>query len=87
LRLRLVEDGNGRIHVALRGAGAVATLSREANTPVIRRAMYDQPRGLAYDRGHDALHVGYAQAQLITLAAALSGAVTRLRENPAVALD
>jgi hypothetical protein len=74
---RLVEDAAGRVHVALRGAGAVATLTRNQTDPVTRRAVCDLPRGIAYDSSQDALQVACAEGKLITLAAAPSGGVVR----------
>ncbi|MEY4515373.1 MAG: hypothetical protein RLZZ450_7495, partial [Pseudomonadota bacterium] len=74
---RVVEDGAGLVHVALRGAGAVATLTRVATDPIVRRAVCDLPRGMAYDAAQDALQIGCAEGKLVTLSAARSGAVTR----------
>ena len=74
---RLVEDAAGRIHVALRGGRAVASLTRDGQTPIVRRNVCDLPRGLAYDSAHDLLHVACAEGKLVSLAAAPEGAVTR----------
>jgi cytochrome c553 len=74
---RVVEDTAGRIHVALRGAGMVASLSLTETAPIERRAVCDLPRGLAYDAADDVLQVGCAEGKLVTLAAAPSGSVAR----------
>lgn len=67
---RLVEDGAGRIHIALRRGGAVATLA--ALTPgasVTRRAVCSEPRGIAYDPATDQLHVACSGGELVSFAA------------------
>jgi mono/diheme cytochrome c family protein len=74
---RLVEDAAGRIHVALRGGHAIASLTRDDTTPALRRSVCDLPRGLAYDAAHDALHVACAEGKLVSLDAAPEGAITR----------
>ncbi len=71
---RLIEDGAGRIHVALRRGGAIATIS---NDQVIdRRVACGEPRGLAWDPAADAIHVACAGGELVTFPAA-GGAATR----------
>lgn len=74
---RLVEDAAGRIHVLLRSGHAVASLARDAASPITRREVCDVPRGIAYDAAHDLLHVACAEGKLISLAAAPEGAITR----------
>lgn len=74
---RLVEDAQGRIHVALRGGRSVVTLTREPDSTITRREVCSVPRGLAYDAAHDQLHVACAEGSLVTLSAAPSGGVTR----------
>lgn len=67
---RLVEDGAGRIHIALRRGGAVATLA--APTPgasLTRRAVCSEPRGIAYDPATDQLHVACSGGELVSLPA------------------
>lgn len=73
---RLVEDGAGRVHVALRGGGAVADIDVAAGRLLDRRAVCGAPRGLAWDRAADALHVACGGGELVTLPAA-GGAPTR----------
>ena len=74
---RLVEDAQGRIHVALRGGRAIATLTREAQSPITRREVCAVPRGLAYDAAHNQLHVACAEGSLVSLGAAPDAEVTR----------
>src|SRR6202020_527552 len=42
---RLVEDGAGRIHVALRGSGMLATIDPALGAVTTRRAVCPAPRG------------------------------------------
>jgi Cytochrome c len=77
---RLVEDAAGRIHVVLRGAGAIATLGRDAESTITRRDVCAVPRGIAYDAARDQLHVACAEGKLVTLAAAPTGTMTRALE-------
>jgi mono/diheme cytochrome c family protein len=74
---RAVEDTAGRIHVALRGGHAIASLSREPEAAIERRTVCALPRGLAFDAAHDTLQVACAEGELVTVAAAPSGAITR----------
>ncbi|MGK4005548.1 cytochrome c [Sorangium sp. So ce1036] len=73
---RVVEDGAGRFHVALRRGGAVVTLDAGGGKIVDRRAVCPAPRGIAYDASADALHVACLGGELVTLPAG-PGAVTR----------
>jgi hypothetical protein len=77
---RVVEDAAGRIHVALRGGRAVATLGRAADSAITRRNACDLPRGLAYDAAHDVLQVACAEGKLVTLPAAPDAAALRVVE-------
>ncbi len=74
---RLVEDGAGLVHVALRGAGAVATIDPMAGTVASRVSACQYPRGLAYDPRVNVVHVACAGGELVTLNAA-TGEVTRM---------
>lgn len=69
---RVVEDAAGRIHVVLRGAHAIATLERAADSEITRRDVCAVPRGIAYDADHDLIHVACAEGKLVTLNAAPS---------------
>jgi cytochrome c553 len=74
---RLVEDGAGGIHVVLRGGHGIASMTRAADTAVVRREVCDVPRGLAYDSGQQLLHVACAEGRLVSLAVEPDGAVVR----------
>ncbi|WP_437734215.1 c-type cytochrome [Sorangium sp. So ce1335] len=76
---RLVEDASGRVHVALRRAGAVVTLDVETRSVLDRREVCPAPRGVAYDAARDAIHVACAGGELVTLPAEGGPAVRKLR--------
>jgi hypothetical protein len=76
---RLVEDGRGLLHVALRGSGAVATLDPVAGKEVGRVNVCAHPRGLAYDASADTVHVACAGGELVSLAATSGTAVRQLK--------
>ncbi|HXU64888.1 MAG TPA: cytochrome c [Polyangia bacterium] len=78
---RLVEDGDGRLHVVLRRGGAVATIDPVAGTVLDRRAVCSTPRGIAYDPATDRVHVACMDGQLVSLPAA-GGAPTRVLQLP-----
>jgi DNA-binding beta-propeller fold protein YncE len=73
---RVVEDAAGRIHVALRRAGAVVTVNATDGVVLRREAVCGAPRGLAYDPDSNQVHVACVGGQLVTLAAD-SGAIVR----------
>ncbi len=73
---RLVEDGVGRVHVALRRAGAIATLEPGA-TSVTTRTVCGAPRGLAWRASDDTLVVACLEGLLVLLPAA-GGPTTRV---------
>lgn len=75
---RVAEDGAGRVHVALRRAGAVATIDLATGDVVARRAVCGAPRGIAYEARTDQVHVACADGQLVSLPAAGGDAVRRL---------
>jgi mono/diheme cytochrome c family protein len=72
---RLVEDGSGRIHVALRGSGALETLDPATGAVVARRAVCPAPRGVAWDSSTDLVWVACATGELVALPSA-GGAAT-----------
>jgi mono/diheme cytochrome c family protein len=74
---RSVEDATGAVHVVLRGGGAVLSLRRDAGRFTIsaRRPICAAPRGIAYDRATDHLHVACAGGELVSLPAAGGEAV------------
>ena len=67
---RVVEDAAGRIHVVLRGANAIATLGTDPDSTITRRDVCAVPRGIAYDRARDQLHIACGEGKLLTLKAA-----------------
>lgn len=73
---RLIEDGAGRIHVALRQGGALLTLDSTHKKVQERRAVCGEPRGVAWDAVKDVVHVACAGGELVTVPAA-GGAATR----------
>jgi len=75
---RVVEDGDGRVHIALRRAGAVVTL--DTSGAVLRRQpVCPYPRGLAYDAATDVIHVACAGGELVTLPASGGDPVRTLK--------
>ena len=64
---RLAEDGAGRVHVALRGGGALVTLDPATGTVVARRNVCPAPRGVAWDSSLDAIWVACATGELVAL--------------------
>lgn len=77
---RVVEDGNGRIHVALRRGGAVATIDLASGKVVSRTPVCAAPRGIAFDAKANVLQVACAGGELVTLPAA-GGKATRVINN------
>lgn len=73
---RSVEDGNKRVHVALRGGGAVAVIDTVSGNLVARRAVCKAPRGLAFEPSTAQIHVACAEGKLVSLSAS-DGAVAR----------
>ncbi|HEX2674980.1 MAG TPA: c-type cytochrome, partial [Polyangiales bacterium] len=66
---RSIEDDQGRVHVALRGAGAVVTIDPATQTVLDRRAVCAGPRGLAFEGTSRTLRVACADGQLVSLPA------------------
>jgi len=66
---RLIEDAAGRVHVALRGGGALVTCDPGSGTVISRRPVCAGPRGVAYDAATDAVHVACHDGQLVRLPA------------------
>jgi DNA-binding beta-propeller fold protein YncE/cytochrome c553 len=67
---RLVEDGAGRVHVALRGGGALVTIDPSTGTVLARRNVCPAPRGLAWDKATDFVWVACATGELAAFPAA-----------------
>jgi hypothetical protein len=76
---RLVEDGDGRVHVALRGTGELVTIDTRENAAVDRRHVCRAPRGLAYDPANDRVLVACQEGILVELPAG-EGEVVRSTE-------
>jgi hypothetical protein len=68
---RIVEDDQGHAHVILRGGGAVATVDLKDQRVIARRKVCSAPRGIAFDRTRDLLHVVCASGELVQLDSAL----------------
>lgn len=67
---RIAEDGNQRIHVALRGGGALVTLDETSGAILERRNVCPAPRGVAWDASTDLVWVACATGELVALPAA-----------------
>jgi mono/diheme cytochrome c family protein len=72
---RLVEDGKGLVHVALRRGGAVVTVNPVTGTLGARQAVCAAPRGLAYSASLDRVQVACAEGKVVSLPAAGGAAV------------
>jgi len=72
---RLVEDGAGRVHVALRSGGALVTIDPTSGAVLERRAVCPAPRGVAWDSSTDLVWVACATGELVALPSA-GGAAT-----------
>ncbi len=59
---RVVEDQDGKIHVALRRGGQIVKLDPRTGEILSQRSVCAAPRGLAYDPDSDNLHVACAAA-------------------------
>lgn len=66
---RLVEDGAGRVHVALRRGGSLITLDATGKL-VDSRFVCAEPRGVAFDAAADAVYVACTGGELVALPAA-----------------
>jgi DNA-binding beta-propeller fold protein YncE/mono/diheme cytochrome c family protein len=67
---RLVEDGAGHVHVALRGAsGAVVTIDPVSATVTGRQTVCPAPRGITWDASTDLVWVACATGELVALPA------------------
>jgi hypothetical protein len=73
---RLVEDGAGLVHVALRAGGALVTVNPSSGTITTRRSVCPAPRGVAWDSSTDLVWVACATGELVALPSA-GGAATR----------
>jgi mono/diheme cytochrome c family protein len=64
---RVVEDDGKRLHVVLRGAGAIVTVDATSSTVVARRQVCPAPRGLAFDPERRRLLVACEGGELVAL--------------------
>jgi cytochrome c peroxidase len=78
---RIAEDAGGRVYVALRGSGDLATLSLATGDVLERRPACAQPRGVAYDAKTDQLLVACATGGLVTLPTAGGSSQTLTPES------
>ncbi len=74
---RLVEDGAGRVHVALRGGGALVTIDGATGAVLARRAACPSPRGVDWDSTSDNVWLACATGELVAFPAAGGNAVAR----------
>jgi len=75
---RLVEDGAGRVHVALRTGGALVSFDEVTGKILARRPVCPAPRGLAWDSKTDDVWVACATGELVALPASGGAAVQTL---------
>jgi cytochrome c len=73
---RVIQDGQGRVHVALRRGGAIATIDLASKQVVARTPVCSAPRGLAFDASANVIDVACAGGELVTIGAA-DGALVR----------
>lgn len=76
---RLIEDGAGRVHIALRRGGALVTLDASLTSVVARRPVCGEPRGVAWEAERDVVHVACAGGELVTFKAEGGPALRTLR--------
>lgn len=72
---RVVEDGDGRVHVVLRRAGAVVTIDPTSAVVLARRGVCPSPRGVALQAPKARLLVACEGGELVALEADPSSAV------------
>jgi DNA-binding beta-propeller fold protein YncE len=75
---RLADDADGRVHVALRRGGAVATIDIATGKILRRTEVCAAPRGVAYEAMLDAIHVACPSGELVTLRAGDGSELRRL---------
>jgi hypothetical protein len=75
---RLAEDGAGRVHVALRGGGALLTMDPNKGSVLARRPACPAPRGVAWAASADLVWVACATGELVGLPSAGGAAVQSL---------
>jgi len=75
---RLVQDGAGRVHVALRSGGALLTIDPTTGSILDRRSVCPAPRGVAWDASTDLVWVACATGEVVALPSAGGAATTSL---------
>ncbi len=75
---RSVEDGQKRIHVALRRGGAIVAIDPATGSIVDRRDVCKAPRGIGFEPSTGLLHVACAEGKLVSLLATGGAAVRTL---------
>jgi len=75
---RIVEDGAGRAHIALRGTNTLLTIDTTSGEVRSRRYACNEPRGLAWDSATDLVHVACTSGELVSLPAGDGDAVRTL---------
>jgi len=79
---RLVEDGAGRVYVALRSGASLVTIDVDQAAILERRSVCPAPRGVAWDASTDLVWVACATGELVGLPAAGGPAtITRVLER------
>lgn len=73
---RITEGPDGRVHVVLRGAGAVLSVDPLALDAAVRRDACPMPRGIAYDGASGALLIACRGGELVTVPDASDAAAT-----------
>jgi hypothetical protein len=73
---RLVQDGAGRVHVALRSGGALVTIDPTTGSILDRRSVCPAPRGVAWDASTDLVWVACATGEVVALPSAGGAATT-----------
>jgi mono/diheme cytochrome c family protein len=79
---RSVEDADKRVHLSLRGGGALVTIDPVGGTILERRAVCKAPRGLVFDPSSKLLHVACTEGKLVSLPAAGGAAVRSVTLEP-----
>lgn len=77
---RLLEDSSGRVHVALRRGGTLLTFANGRGPQILHsRTVCGEPRGVAFDKTTDLVHVACAGGELVSLPASGGAPVRTLR--------
>jgi hypothetical protein len=74
---RLVEDGSGRIHVALRGGSSLVTIDGSTGAIIARRSACPSPRGVDWDSSSDTVYLACATGELVAFPASGGNASAR----------